>query len=106
MSPSTELQLSTLRFSPPEGVNVIVGQSHFIKTVEDVHEALAGTSPHLRFGIAFCEASGARLVRRSGNDDALTDLATTTALDIGVRGRGRDPCRDANANGRLTRRSS
>ena len=53
-------------------MNVIIGQAHFIKTVEDLHEALAGVSPHLRFGLAFCEASAARLVRRSGNDDELT----------------------------------
>lgn len=48
----------------PDGVNVIIGQAHFIKTVEDLHEALAGASPQLRFGLAFCEASAARLVRR------------------------------------------
>ncbi len=52
----------------PADMNVIIGQAHFIKTVEDLHEALAGVSPHLRFGLAFCEASAARLVRRSGND--------------------------------------
>jgi len=63
----------------PADVNVIVGQSHFIKTVEDLHEALAGVSSHLRFGIAFCEASQARLVRRSGNDAELTDLAVAAA---------------------------
>ncbi len=68
----------------PEDVNVIIGQSHFIKTVEDLHEALAGVSPHLRFGIAFCEASGDRLVRRSGNDEELTGLAVTAALAIGA----------------------
>src|SRR5271157_5710877 len=56
-------------------MNVIIGQAHFIKTVEDLHEALAGVSPHLRFGLAFCEASSARLVRRSGNDDELTGQA-------------------------------
>ena len=68
---------------PPE-LNVILGQSHFIKTVEDLHEAIVGTSAALRFGIAFCEASGARLVRRSGNDDELVDLATRNALAIGA----------------------
>lgn len=52
----------------PADVNVIIGQSHFIKTVEDLHEALAGVSPYLKFGIAFCEASQDRLVRRSGNE--------------------------------------
>ena len=66
-------------------MNVIIGQAHFIKTVEDLHEALAGVSPHLRFGLAFCEASGARLVRRSGNDDALIGLA----VEDRARARGR-----------------
>jgi adenosine/AMP kinase len=70
--------------SKPPDLNVIIGQSHFIKTVEDLHEALVGTSPSLRFGVAFCEASGPRLVRRSGNDDVLTDLAVRAALDIGA----------------------
>ena len=68
----------------PEDVNVIVGQAHFIKTVEDLHEALAGVSPHLRFGVAFCEASAARLVRRTGNDDELTSLAARNAQAIGA----------------------
>ncbi len=68
----------------PEGMNVIVGQAHFIKTVEDLHEALAGTSPHLRFGLGFCEASGARLVRWSGNDPELAELAARNALAIGA----------------------
>jgi uncharacterized protein len=66
----------------PEDVNVIVGQAHFIKTVEDLHEALAGVSASLRFGVAFCEASGARLVRRSGNDAELTSLAVRNAEAI------------------------
>ena len=65
-------------------MNVIIGQAHFIKTVEDLHEALAGVSPQLRFGLAFCEASSARLVRRSGNDDGLTGLAAANALAIGA----------------------
>ncbi len=68
----------------PEDVNVIVGQSHFIKTVEDLHETLAGASPQLRFGVAFCESSGPRLVRRSGNDPELTDLAVKNALAVGA----------------------
>lgn len=63
----------------PEDVNVILGQAHFIKTVEDLHEALAGVGPHLRFGLAFCEASGECLVRRSGNDHELTGLAVAAA---------------------------
>ena len=68
----------------PEGVNVILGQSHFIKTVEDLYEALVGSSPYLRFGLAFCEASGLRLVRRAGNDPELVALAVRHALDIGA----------------------
>src|ERR1700687_571951 len=66
----------------PEDVNVIVGQAHFIKTVEDLHEALAGVSATLRFGVAFCEASGTRLVRRSGTDGELTSLAVRNAEAI------------------------
>jgi adenosine/AMP kinase len=66
----------------PEGMNVILGQAHFIKTVEDLHETLTGASPHLRFGLGFCEASGARLVRRSGNDPELTGLAARNALAV------------------------
>jgi adenosine/AMP kinase len=68
----------------PDGMNVIIGQAHFIKTIEDLHETLAGASPHLRFGLGFCEASGARLVRRSGNDPELTDLAARNALAVGA----------------------
>jgi uncharacterized protein len=68
----------------PDELNLILGQSHFIKTIEDLHEALAGGVPQLRFGIAFCEASGPRLVRRSGNDDDLVDLAVRNALAIGA----------------------
>ena len=68
----------------PDGVNLIFGQSHFIKTVEDLYEALVGSSPHLRFGIAFCEASGPRLVRRAGNDADLVDLAVRNASAIGA----------------------
>ncbi|HEY5136515.1 MAG TPA: adenosine-specific kinase [Candidatus Nanopelagicales bacterium] len=70
--------------TPPEGVNLILGQSHFIKTVEDLYEALVGSSPHLRFGLAFCEASGPCLVRRAGNDRELTDLAAQHALAVGA----------------------
>jgi adenosine/AMP kinase len=65
-------------------MNVIIGQAHFIKTVEDLHEALTGVSPHLRFGLAFCEASTARLVRRSGNDEELAQRAAAIALAIGA----------------------
>jgi adenosine/AMP kinase len=65
-------------------MNVVIGQAHFIKTVEDLHEALTGVSPHLRFGLAFCEASTARLVRRSGNDEELAQRAAAIALAIGA----------------------
>lgn len=66
----------------PDDLNVVIGQAHFIKTVEDLHEAMVGVGPSLRFGLAFCEASGARLVRRSGNDPDLVDLAVRNALAI------------------------
>ena len=78
------MELHIVPIDKPDDLNVIVGQAHFIKTVEDVHEALVGVSPHLRFGIAFCEASGPCLVRRSGNDDALVELATKNALAVGA----------------------
>ena len=76
------MELHVVPVDKPDDMNVIVGQAHFIKTVDDIHEALAGVSAALRFGIAFCEASGACLVRRSGNDEALVELATTNALAI------------------------
>ena len=79
-----DIALDMIAVEKPEGMNVILGQAHFIKTVDDLHETLAGSSPHLRFGLAFCEASGPRLVRRSGNDPELTDLAATNALAIGA----------------------
>ena len=78
------VELHSIAIDKPEDLNVILGQSHFIKTVEDLYEALVGTSPHLRFGIAFCESSGPRLVRRAGNDDELIELATRNALAIGA----------------------
>jgi uncharacterized protein len=76
------MDISTVDFDKPDDVNVIVGQSHFIKTVEDLHETLVGSAPGLRFGLAFNEASGARLVRRSGNDPELVDLAVRNAQAI------------------------
>jgi len=79
---TTKAELEIVPIDKPDDLNVIIGQSHFIKTVEDLHEALAGTSPSLRFGIAFCEASTARLVRRSGNDAELTELAVANAIAI------------------------
>jgi adenosine/AMP kinase len=76
------MELHAVSIARPDGLNVIVGHAHFIKTVEDIHEALIGTSPHLRFGLAFCEASGPCLVRRSGNDDELVTLAINAAQSI------------------------
>lgn len=78
------MDLQTVAIEKPDDANVVLGQAHFIKSVEDLHEALAGSSPHLRFGIAFCEASGKCLVRRSGNDDHLVDIAVRNALAIGA----------------------
>jgi uncharacterized protein len=78
------LELETVLIDKPEDVNLILGQSHFIKTVEDLYEALAGSSPHLRFGLAFNEASGPCLVRRAGNDEELVELAVRNALAIGA----------------------
>lgn len=78
------MQLSTVEIVKPEATNFILGQSHFIKTVEDLHEALYGTVPGIQFGLAFCEASGKRLVRRSGTDNTLVELATENALRIGA----------------------
>ncbi len=78
------MDLVTVPVENPDELNVILGQSHFIKTVEDLHEALAQSSPSLEFGIAFCEASGARLVRRSGNAPDLVDLAVRNASAIGA----------------------
>lgn len=78
------VELTTVRIDKPNDLNVIIGQAHFIKTVEDLHEALVGIGPHLRFGLAFCEASGPRLVRHSGNEDELVELATKNALAVGA----------------------
>jgi adenosine/AMP kinase len=80
----SELRLTVVGIEKPADLNVVVGQAHFIKTVEDLYEALAGSSPHLRFGLAFCESSGPRLVRRAGNDEELVDLAVENARAIGA----------------------
>lgn len=81
---AAQVSLEVVPVDKPAGMNAVIGQAHFIKTVDDLHEALAGVSPHLRFGVAFCEASSARLVRRSGNDEELTGLAAANALAIGA----------------------
>ncbi len=78
------MNLVTVSIEKPEFVNFILGQSHFIKTVEDIHEALVNAVPGIKFGVAFCEASGKCLVRWSGTDDAMVDLAKKNALAIGA----------------------
>jgi adenosine/AMP kinase len=76
------VELTVVPIVKPDAANFIFGQSHFIKTVEDLHEALVGAVPGIRFGLAFCEASGKRLVRWSGNDEAALNLARDNALAI------------------------
>ena len=78
------MELLTVRIDKPDEVNVILGQSHFIKTVEDLHEVLVAAVPGIQFGLAFCEASGPALVRASGTSDELVDLAKGTALAVGA----------------------
>ncbi|MBN1858788.1 adenosine-specific kinase [Candidatus Bipolaricaulota bacterium] len=79
-----ELQLHLVAIENPDGLNIICGQSHFIKTVEDLHEAIAGTVPGAQFGVAFCEASGPCLIRHSGTADDLVVLAIHNAQIIGA----------------------
>jgi adenosine/AMP kinase len=81
---SAAVELSIIPIEKGEELNLILGQAHFIKTVEDLYEALVGSSPHLRFGLAFCESSGPRLVRRAGNDEELVELAVQNARAIGA----------------------
>ena len=78
------MDLLTVRIDKPATTNFILGQTHFIKTVEDVHEALVNAVPGIKFGLAFCEASGACLVRCSGTDPALLELAKKNALALGA----------------------
>jgi len=76
------MNLLTVKIEKPAEINLILGQSHFIKTVEDLHEVLAGAVPGLKFGLAFCESSGPALVRWSGTDADLADLARRNALAL------------------------
>lgn len=78
------MELTVVRIEKPEAVNLILGQSHFIKTAEDLHEALVCSVPGIKFGLAFCEASGPALVRASGTDDELIELAEQKALALGA----------------------
>lgn len=78
------MELLSVKIEKPEEMNFILGQSHFIKTVEDIHEALVSTVPGIQFGLAFCEASGVCLVRWSGTNPDLIELARKNALAIGA----------------------
>jgi uncharacterized protein len=78
------MELKVIRLNLPENGNIIVGQSHFIKTVEDIYEAIVNTSPHIQFGIAFNEASGDCLTRFDGNDEDLKQNAIQNATAIGA----------------------
>ncbi|MBV9266034.1 MAG: adenosine-specific kinase [Acidobacteriaceae bacterium] len=78
------MELKAIRLTVPADGNIIVGQSHFIKTVEDIYEAMVNTSPHLKFGIAFNEASGDCLTRLDGNDEELKQNAVQNATAIGA----------------------
>jgi adenosine/AMP kinase len=76
------VQLVTVKIEKPDDINFILGQSHFIKTVEDIHEALVQTVPGIKFGLAFCESSGERLVRWTGTDDSMIEMAQQNALTL------------------------
>jgi uncharacterized protein len=76
------MELKSVIIEKPQDMNFILGQSHFIKTVEDIHEALVNTVPGIKFGLAFCEASGKCLVRKTGTDPELVDLAVKNALNL------------------------
>jgi uncharacterized protein len=78
------MELKLVAIEKPEETNFILGQTHFIKSVEDLHEALVNAVPGIRFGLAFCEASGACLVRATGTDEGLVTLAQRNALALGA----------------------
>ena len=76
------MEIKSIKIEKPEDVNIIIGQAHFIKTVEDLYETIVAAAPAMKFGIAFCEASGACKIRIEGNDDALKKIAVDNALRI------------------------
>ena len=78
------MEIKTIRIDIPEGSNIILGQTHFIKSVEDLYEAIINSSPHIKFGIAFNEASGVCLTRKEGNDEELVEYAVDAAQKIGA----------------------
>jgi len=79
-----KMEIITVKIDVPEGTNIIIGQTHFIKSIEDLYEAIVNTSAHIKFGIAFNESSGVCLVRKEGNNEELTQCAVTAALEIGA----------------------
>ncbi len=76
------MELTTVRIEKPDDINFVLGQSHFIKTVEDIHEALVQAVPGIKFGLAFCESSGATLVRWTGTDEVMIELAKLNAQNL------------------------
>jgi adenosine/AMP kinase len=76
------MELKTVKITPPPECNVILGQAHFIKTAEDLYEALVNSVPNIKFGLAFCESSGPCLVRHEGNDEELRRMASEKALEL------------------------
>src|SRR6266705_6065224 len=78
------MDFKTVRVQIPDGANIILGQTHFIKTAEDLYEILAGSSPHIKFGVAFTEASGPCLIRHEGNDGSLVESAVSILQSIGA----------------------
>ena len=77
------MEFKTVRIEPPENCNIILGQAHFIKTIEDLYEAIVASVPAAKFGVAFCESSGPCLVRHDGTDPELRNMAAKKALEIG-----------------------
>lgn len=79
-----DIELKVIELSAPDGAQLILGQAHFIKTVEDLYETLVASSPSAKFGLGFCESSGPALVRSDGNDEELTKAASEMALKLGA----------------------
>ncbi|MFQ6060576.1 MAG: adenosine-specific kinase [Thermoplasmata archaeon] len=78
------MKIESIAIENPENLNLVLGQTHFIKSAEDLYEAFINSAPGLRFGVAFCEASGDCLVRVEGNDDSLKELAAKNAMRVGA----------------------
>ncbi len=78
------METKVIKINKPDDVNIIIGQAHFIKSVEDIYEAIVTASPAMKFGIGFCESSGKCLVRVEGNDEELKKIASANALEIGA----------------------